>query len=306
MKKVLVSFILIIMIITVNGCGTNKVDNNDNDNELKDIYFEVLNGKRKYIDSEGNSLSFTDNYLSKFKEYDKNIEISYTMVDVSNKIDKKNIEEMIILVEANDGFYLVLSYDKEDDKVYGLEENYRTMTSIKKDGLFMASSGANDTLIGQFNIKERIIVGLTVGSSDGYFIDSKQVSEKEYNDYLDEFNKKENVTFTKYKTIKGKNNKDITNETITNKTTADNYYVGTYYMVLSDGSVADDGSGSIVLNEDKSCIYISGQANMGCISYTVNDHLITLKLSESNDTSFTLDSDNKILISSNNEKYMKQ
>ena len=95
MKKVLVAFILIIMIISVSGCGTNKVDNNnnDNDNELKDIYFEVLNGKRKYIDSEGNSLSFTDNYLSKFKEYDKNIEISYTMVDVSNKIDKKKIKK---------------------------------------------------------------------------------------------------------------------------------------------------------------------------------------------------------------------
>ena len=309
MKKVLVAFILIIMIISVSGCGTNKVDNNnnnDNDNELKDIYFEVLNGKRKYIDSEGNSLSFTDNYLSKFKEYDKNIEISYTMVDVSNKIDKKNIEEMIVLVEANDGFYLVLSYDKEDNKVYGLEENYRTMTSIKKDGLFMASSGANDTLIGQFNIKERIIVGLTVGSSDGYFIDSKKVSEKEYNDYLDEFNKKENVKFTKYKTIKGKNNEDITNKTITNKTTADNYYVGTYYMVLTDGSLAEDGTGTIILNNDMSCTYIYGQSNMGCTSYSVNDHLITLKLSESDDTSFTLDSDNKLLISSNNEKYMKQ
>ena len=33
-------------------------------------------------------------------------------------------------------------------------------------------------------------------------------------------------------------------------------------MVLSDGSVADDGTGTIILNKDKSCTYIYGQANM--------------------------------------------
>ena len=92
-----------------------------------------------------------------------------------------------------------------------------------------------------------------------------------------------------------------------NNTSLDDYYIGTYYMVLADGSLADDGTGTIILNNDMSCTYIYGQSNMGCTSYSVNNHLITLKVSESSsDIHLTLDADNKILIDSNNEKYMKE
>lgn len=92
-----------------------------------------------------------------------------------------------------------------------------------------------------------------------------------------------------------------------NNTSLDDYYIGTYYMVLADGSLADDGTGTIILNNDMSCTYIYGQSNMGCTSYSVNDHLITLKVSESSsDIYLTLDADNKILIDANNEKYMRK
>ena len=78
-------------------------------------------------------------------------------------------------------------------------------------------------------------------------------------------------------------------------------------MVLADGSLADDGTGTIILNKDKSCTYIYGQSNMGCSSYDVYDHLITLKVSESStDIYLTLDADNKMLIDANNEKYMRK
>ena len=92
-----------------------------------------------------------------------------------------------------------------------------------------------------------------------------------------------------------------------NNTSLDDYYIGTYYMVLADGSLADDGTGTIILNNDMSCTYIYGQSNMGCTSYSVNDHLITLKVSESSsDIHLTLDADKKILIDANNEKYMRK
>ena len=92
-----------------------------------------------------------------------------------------------------------------------------------------------------------------------------------------------------------------------NNTSLDDYYIGTYYMVLADGSLADDGTGTIIFNNDMSCTYIYGQSNMGCTSYSVNDHLITLKVSESSsDIYLTLDADNKILIDANNEKYMRK
>lgn len=83
-------------------------------------------------------------------------------------------------------------------------------------------------------------------------------------------------------------------------------YVGTYYLALTDGSLAKDGSGTITLNSDGSCSYYSGWSDLMCQSYSVNDHLICLKTGESSsDICFTLTVDNKMLIAPNNEKYMK-
>ena len=92
-----------------------------------------------------------------------------------------------------------------------------------------------------------------------------------------------------------------------NQSTNDAFYVGTYYMVLTDGSLAEDGTGTIILNNDMSCTYIYGQSNMGCTSYSINDHVITLKVSEqSSDIVLVLEADHKFLIDANNEKYMKE
>lgn len=94
---------------------------------------------------------------------------------------------------------------------------------------------------------------------------------------------------------------------LNNDDSSNDYYVGTYYLVLTDGTLAKDGSGTIILNADGTCEYYYGWSNFGCISYTVNDHLITLKTTEnSSDIYLTLDVDNKILIDANNEKYLKE
>ena len=85
------------------------------------------------------------------------------------------------------------------------------------------------------------------------------------------------------------------------------YYVGTYYMALTDGTLAKDGTGTVILNQDKSCTYYYGQANYGCNSFTVNDHLICLQVSESSsDICLTLTVTNDMLIDANNEKYIKE
>lgn len=94
---------------------------------------------------------------------------------------------------------------------------------------------------------------------------------------------------------------------LNNDDSSNDYYVGTYYLALTDGTLAKDGSGTITLNADGTCEYYYGWSNFGCISYTVNDHLITLKTTEnSSDIYLTLDVDNKILIDANNEKYLKE
>lgn len=94
---------------------------------------------------------------------------------------------------------------------------------------------------------------------------------------------------------------------LNNDDSSNDYYVGTYYLVLTDGTLAKDGSGTITLNADGTCEYYYGWSNFGCVSYTVNDHLITLKTTENaSDIYLTLDVDNKVLIDANNEKYLKE
>ena len=121
-------------------------------------------------------------------------------------------------------------------------------------------------------------------------------------------NKNESSNTEQNSTDKAKNNDtDKTNDNDGNNNEKDAFYVGTYYMVLTDGSLAEDGTGTIILNQDMTCTYIYGQSNMGCTSYSVNDHVITLKVSEqSSDVILVLEADHKFLIDANNEKYMRK
>lgn len=121
-------------------------------------------------------------------------------------------------------------------------------------------------------------------------------------------NKNESSNTEQNSTDKAKNNDtDKTNDNDGNNNEKDAFYVGTYYMVLTDGSLAEDGTGTIILNQDMTCTYIYGQSNIGCTSYSVNDHVITLKVSEqSSDVILVLEADHKFLIDANNEKYMRK
>ena len=84
-------------------------------------------------------------------------------------------------------------------------------------------------------------------------------------------------------------------------------FSGTYYLALTDGSLAKDGSGTIIINSNGSCTYYSGWSDFGCQSYTTNDHVICLKTTESSSNiCFNLTVDNKTLIAPNNEKYIRE
>lgn len=103
------------------------------------------------------------------------------------------------------------------------------------------------------------------------------------------------------------NDDTLSMDEVNGEDTSDDYYVGTYYLALTDGSLAKDGSGTIILNADGTCTYYYGWSDFGCISYTVYDHLITLKTTEnSSDIQLTLTVDNDTLIDSANEKYIKE
>ena len=84
-----------------------------------------------------------------------------------------------------------------------------------------------------------LIIGLTSGCNVREESDDSN-DNKEMNDF----------------SIPNLNDSDTTENTENEEDT--DYYVGTYYMALTDGSLAKDGTGTVILNKDKSCTYYYG------------------------------------------------
>ena len=129
----------------------------------------------------------------------------------------------------------------------------------------------------------------------------KEVSESEYNKYMEDYNSKESVVFTDYKTIELISN-DTSNTGVSNSSSDVNIY-GTYYLELTDGTVVDDGSGTIILNSDSTCKYYSGWSDMGCTSYKVESDSVCLNLSETGSSKCFTIKDNMLI--DNYDNYIK-
>ena len=144
-------------------------------------------------------------------------------------------------------------------------------------------------------------ITLAENDSGVYKIDNKEVSESEYNKYMEDYNSKESVVFTDYKTIELISN-DTSNTDVSNSSSDANIY-GTYYLELTDGTIADDGSGTIILNNDSTCKYYSGWSDMGCTSYKVERDSVCLNLSETGGSKCFTIKDN--MLSDNYDNYIK-
>ena len=301
-KKIIISIILVIMLFVSIGCGSKKaakVEVKDKQIDYKSIYMEVLDGKRKFIDESDREVSFNE-YLNNEKGSMDSAKVTYTYIDFDNKDSSKH-EEMVVLTETNDGYYLILNYDINDDKVYGIYKNYRDMIYIKDDATIYGSGGVNANYVYRLMLDKNKCEEITLAENDSgvYKIDNKEVSESEYNKYMEDYNSKESVVFTDYKTIE-LNSNDNSNTSVSN---SDANIYGTYYLELTDGTVADDGSGTIILNSDSTCKYYSGWSDMGCTSYKVDNSQVCLDLSETGGSKcFTL-KDN--MLSDNYDNYIK-
>ena len=149
-----------------------------------------------------------------------------------------------------------------------------------------------------------VIVGLTTGCGAKKENDSNNDNKQINNNSTSNLNDNDTTENTKNDESNITKEQDNSN---TDNSTTDDYYVGTYYMALTDGSLAKDGTGTVILNKDKSCTYYYGWSDFGCKSFSVVDHLICLKTTESQeDICLTLVSTNDMLIDANNEKYIKE
>ena len=165
----------------------------------------------------------------------------------------------------------------------------------------------------------------TVGEDEEKLKDKILNSEKVYktiNDTVNQDVKQKTKNILNEKNLKNEkstndesqsntNNNSTLNDKTDNKNQQANSdkvdFSGTYYLALSDGSLAKDGSGTVIISSNGSCTYYSGWSDFGCQSYTTNEHVICLKTTESSsDICFTLTVDNKTLIAQNNEKYIRE
>lgn len=305
MKKCLYILTLVLMISITVGCGSKKEEvkkvKNKKEVDYKSVYMDVLDGKRNFIDERDKEVSFNE-YLNTEKGSMDSAKVTYTYINFDNK-DSSNHEEMVVLTETNDGYYLILNYDISDDKVYGIYKNYRDMVYIKGDATIYGSGGVNANYIYKLILDKNKYEEITLAENDDgvYKINNEEVSESEYNKYMEDYNSKESVVFTDYKTIELISN-DTSNTGVSNSSSDVNIY-GTYYLELTDGTIVDDGSGTIILNSDSTCKYYSGWSDMGCTSYKVDNNQVCLDLSETGGSKCFAIKDN-ILID-NYDNYIK-
>ena len=304
-KKIIIGIVIVLVLLVTSGCGSKKEEvkkvENKKEVDYKSVYMDVLDGKRNFIDESDREVSFNE-YLNTEKGSIDSAKVTYTYIDFDNKDSSKH-EEMLVLTETNDGYYLILNYDINDDKVYGIYKNYRDMIYIKNDATIYGSGGVNANYVYRLMLDKNKCEEITLAENDSgvYKIDNKEVSESEYNKYMEDYNSKESVVFTDYKTIELISN-DTSNTGVSNSSSDVNIY-GTYYLELTDGTVADDGSGTIILNSDSTCKYYSGWSDMGCTSYKVDNNQVCLDLSETGGSKCFAIKDNMLI--DNYDNYIK-
>lgn len=219
LSVILVTIILFCTLFLLSGCGDNsskeenKVENNNTVSEqteeqtenqteeqnkqqesADDLYFKVLKNEIKYI-SESSKQTLFSEYMENYKESSTDTKVKYTIFDFDN--DSEN--EMIVMIDSfSDGFYLILN--NENGTIYGFEDVYRGMISIKTDGSYNASGGATSGGVfkNTFEKNKRITKTLAEMDMGKCQIDGKSVSESEYLKYLEEFENKEDVKFITY------------------------------------------------------------------------------------------------------------
>ena len=167
-------------------------DTSNNITSTKQLLLNVMNNKQKFINEDNKEVFFKDFKIveNQTAKVDK-----YAFVDM----DKDGTEELVIYTTSDYGAYVILHY--ENDKVYGYMIGVRSLENLKTDGSFMGSSGANSSEYSRitfnknkYSIKTEAVYDET---NNVYEIDNTSVSEKEIKEYVEKWNKKENVSWSK-------------------------------------------------------------------------------------------------------------
>lgn len=209
-SKILIVLIILIIAGVVAGFfiwkngeseknNTNNITNttidttsNSSKTDTNQLLLDVMNNEEKFINKDNKEV-----YLKDFKiveEQTAKVD-KYAFVDM----DKDGIEELVIYTTSDYGAYVILHY--ENSKVYGYMVGVRSLENLKTDGSFIGSSGANSNEYlrmtfnkNSYNLETEAVYD---GTNKDYKINNANVSEKEIKEYVENWNKKENVNWSK-------------------------------------------------------------------------------------------------------------
>ena len=177
----------------INDNVVEKSENTSNNiTSTKQLLLNVMNNKQKFINEDNKEVFLKDFKIveNQTAKVDK-----YAFVDM----DKDGTEELVIYTTSDYGAYVILHY--ENDKVYGYMIGVRSLENLKTDGSFMGSSGANSSEYSRmtFNKSSYSIQTEAVYDTTNkvYEIDNTSASEKQIKEYVENWNKKENVSWSK-------------------------------------------------------------------------------------------------------------
>lgn len=303
-KKILTGMLVVIMLFgtlfVLSGCGDNSneeeknvnnnavneqiEDKNEQQENVDELYLKVLKNEIKYI-NENNKETLFSEYMENHKDSTSDTTVKYTIFDFDN--DSEN--EMIIMIESfNDGFYLILN--NEDSTIYGFEDVYRGMKSIKKDGSYSASGGANTNgiLKDKFEKNKRITETLAEMDMGECKIAGKSVSESEYLKYFEEFDKKENVTFITYiekYDFSTKNSNNPSKTTNTENVTQSSFKEGVYKMTKPSlvGTEAEGYDTTITFSNGNVSFLESYWGRKKSGTYSIQGDTLTIKYTSGNE-----------------------
>ena len=171
---------------------TTDTTSNSSKTDTNQLLLDVMNNEEKFINKDNKEV-----YLKDFKiveEQTAKVD-KYAFVDM----DKDGIEELVIYTTSDYGAYVILHY--ENSKVYGYMVGVRSLENLKTDGSFIGSSGANSNEYlrmtfnkNSYNLETEAVYD---GTNKDYKINNANVSEKEIKEYVENWNKKENVNWSK-------------------------------------------------------------------------------------------------------------
>lgn len=283
---VLIEIILCVTIFTLSGCGkenevktedmqeqSQKIADTKQEIDLKDIYLEVLNNKREYVNEDNQKLKIES--YSNLKNYKNETNITYAILD----IDEDGLYELVALF--NEDYYMIFNY--EDETVYGFEEVYRGLKNLRTNGHYIASSGAgyNEVCKTSFNKNKRDITILAQIDYPSYTIANKKATEEEYNNYLKEqFYSVDEVKWIKFDTSKItlSENKD----TKTTQKNTEDLKNGIYTYTYPNLGMEVDGSKEIITLKDGNITFERKYFDMTKKgTYTVNGNNIVANYTDS-------------------------